>query len=165
MDTIKYEVVSCALMMRLGDRAMGKEITMHTKRLARALVRPKLHFYRISLDHLAQMSPPLTARLSMHPRPPAFFKKSSMTLPNFAMYVLASTPPSGNSLPRRSAFRHLEYDAISGCDLRQSNLKPLFNLLQHLLIGIRAHKADTQPLCSKTSSTTDAMEIGVGIAR
>lgn len=49
-------------------------------------------------------------------------------------------------------------------NLRQRNIEPLFNLLEHSLIVLAADKRDTKALGSKTACTTDSVQIRVGVA-
>lgn len=52
-----------------------------------------------------------------------------------------------------------------GKHLRKSDLEPLLNRLQHLLVGIVAHKGNSKTLGTETARTTDTVEVGVGIRR
>lgn len=49
--------------------------------------------------------------------------------------------------------------------LRDGNLEALANSLQHLLVVIAADEGDRQALGTETTSTTDTVQVGVGIAR
>lgn len=49
--------------------------------------------------------------------------------------------------------------------LRKSDLEPLLNSLEHLLVGVVAHKGNSKTLGTETTSTTDTVEVGVGIRR
>lgn len=48
---------------------------------------------------------------------------------------------------------------------RNAGLKPLLNLLQHLLILFATHKADAQTFRAESTRTADSVEIRVGICR
>lgn len=48
--------------------------------------------------------------------------------------------------------------------LRERHFESLFNILQNLLILLAADERDAETLGTETSSTTDAVEVGVGIA-
>lgn len=52
-----------------------------------------------------------------------------------------------------------------GKHLRKSDLEPLLNRLQHLLVGIVAHKGDGKTLGTETARTTDTVEVGVSVRR
>ena len=47
--------------------------------------------------------------------------------------------------------------------IRKSDLEALLDILQDLLIVLVAHKRDGETLCTETTGTTDAVEVGVGI--
>lgn len=49
-------------------------------------------------------------------------------------------------------------------ELRKGNFKSLLDILQHLLIRFTAHKGDRDTLGSETASTTNPMQVRVGIA-
>jgi hypothetical protein len=50
-------------------------------------------------------------------------------------------------------------------NLRQSDFESLLDSLEHLLVLLAADEGDTETLGTETTSTTDAMKVGVGIAR
>ena len=52
-----------------------------------------------------------------------------------------------------------------GKHLRQSDLEPLLNSLQHLLVGVVAHKGNSKTLGTETAGTTDTVEVGVSVRR
>lgn len=52
----------------------------------------------------------------------------------------------------------------SHCNLRKGNLETLLNLLQDFLIFLAAHERDSKTLGTETTSTTDTMQVGAGIA-
>ena len=52
-----------------------------------------------------------------------------------------------------------------GKHLRKSDLEPLLNRLQHLLVGIVAHKGNSKTLSTETACTTNTVEVGVGVRR
>jgi hypothetical protein len=47
--------------------------------------------------------------------------------------------------------------------LRESDLEALLNSFEDFLIFGGANKGDTETFCTKTSCTTDAMQVGVGV--
>ena len=49
-------------------------------------------------------------------------------------------------------------------NIRQRNIEPLFDLLEHSLIVLAADKRDTKTLGSETAGTTDSVQIRVGVA-
>jgi hypothetical protein len=50
-------------------------------------------------------------------------------------------------------------------NLRQSDFESLLDCLEHLLVLLAADEGDTETLGTETTSTTDAMKVGIGIAR
>jgi hypothetical protein len=48
-------------------------------------------------------------------------------------------------------------------DLRNRSLETLFNLLQNILVGLCADEGDGDTLGTKTTGTTDTMEVGVSV--
>jgi hypothetical protein len=50
-------------------------------------------------------------------------------------------------------------------NLRQSDFESLLDGLEHLLVLLAADEGDTETLGTETTSTTDTMKVGVGIAR
>lgn len=52
----------------------------------------------------------------------------------------------------------------SNCNLRKGNLETLLNLLQDFLVFLAAHERDSKTLGTETTSTTDTMQVGAGIA-
>lgn len=52
-----------------------------------------------------------------------------------------------------------------GTNLRQSNLEALLDRLENLLVLLAADERDTETLCAETSSTTDSVQVRVGIGR
>lgn len=51
-----------------------------------------------------------------------------------------------------------------GRELRQRNLEPLLDALQHFLVTFAAYEADTETLGTKTTRTSDTVQVGVGVA-
>ena len=70
-------------------------------------------------------------------------------------------PPSGNSLLQ---IRHQSRKSI-GKHLRQRNIEPLLNLLEHGLVILAADKGDTETLGTETAGATDPVEVGVRVTR
>ena len=52
----------------------------------------------------------------------------------------------------------------SSWELGQGNLEPLLDHLENLLIRFTAHEADTQTLRTEATSTSNTMQVAVGIA-
>jgi hypothetical protein len=77
------------------------------------------------------------------------------------MYVLASIPPSGNSLFVSLAIDH-SLDMMQ--NLRKGNLESLLNCLQNLLISLTAHEGNGKPLGSETTGTTNTMKVRISVA-
>ena len=50
-------------------------------------------------------------------------------------------------------------------NLRKSNLEALLNGLENLLVGIAGHERDRKTLRTKTTSTTDTVQVRVGVCR
>lgn len=73
-----------------------------------------------------------------------------------------STPPSGYSL---SSWLASSTKIRHGWYVRKSNFEALLDILQHLLVLLAADKRDGQTLGAETTSTTDAVQVGVGIGR
>jgi hypothetical protein len=76
------------------------------------------------------------------------------------MYVLASMPPSGNSLVVLLAINSYIDVIVS---LRKGNLEALLNCLQNLLVSFAAHEGDRQPLGAETASTTNPMKVRISV--
>lgn len=51
---------------------------------------------------------------------------------------------------------------MEGC-LRKGDFESLLNLLENLLVLLRAHKGDGKTLGTETTGTTDTVEVGAGI--
>jgi hypothetical protein len=49
-------------------------------------------------------------------------------------------------------------------NLRKSNLEPLLNGLQNLLVCLRAHEGDRETLSSETTGTTNSVQVRISIA-
>lgn len=49
-------------------------------------------------------------------------------------------------------------------NLRKSDLEALFNSLEDLLVLLSGNKGDGKTLGTETTSTTDTMEVGIGIS-
>lgn len=75
----------------------------------------------------------------------------------------ASIPSLGNSLSRG---QYLLLTRREKCqvNLRKSNLEALLNGLKNLLVLISGNEGDSKTLGTETTSTTDAMEVRVGIS-
>ena len=52
-----------------------------------------------------------------------------------------------------------------GVHVRQCDLEALLNRFENFAILVAADKRNAQTLCTKTTGTTDTVEIGVGISR
>lgn len=74
--------------------------------------------------------------------------------------MLESTPPSGYSLKVLVSL-YCKDRWIK--NLRKGNFEALLNVLENLLVVLGADKGDGQTLRTETTSTTDTVEIGVGI--
>lgn len=71
-------------------------------------------------------------------------------------------PPSGNSLWRYVS-KVFKTGGSKERNLRQGNLESLLDGLENLLVLLAADKGDTETLGTETTSTTDTMEVRVGI--
>jgi len=72
-------------------------------------------------------------------------------------------PPAGNSLRDKLASIQ-NYSAYAG-DLRKCDLESFLDGFQDLLIGLGANERNRKTLGTETTSTTNTMEVRIGVAR